>query len=1132
LGNPKLAILAACMALTLPRAGAATTFKQAGFSESAVFTGLINPTAVRFLPDGRVLVIEKNGRIRMFDSLSDTTPTTVADLRPQVHNFWDRGLLGLAIDPDFATNSFIYVAYTRDAAIGLIPPRWGPGDGTSDPCPTPPGPTTDGCVVSGRLSRLTAVGDDWTASEQMVLEDWCQQFPSHSVGSLAFGLDGYLYVSGGDGGSFNNQDWGQFGGTLGLPPVIPANPCGDPPFPIGTPQTKPTAEGGALRAQSPRRTAGEPRVLSGSILRVDPATGLAAPDNPFVLGGSTDLNEQRIIGYGFRNPFRIIVRPGTNDVWIADVGWGAWEELNRIPDLTEMRNFGWPCREGSFTQYTGLDICPTAAETEAPFFAYHHTVPAAPNDGCPTGGSAIGGLAFYLGGTNYPPAYANALFLSDYTRQCMWVMFPGAGGDPDPATIAPFASNAFGPVDLQIGPDGNVYYVDFDNGRVMRVSFGLHAVASANPTSGPVPLTVQFDSTGSTPAQPGDTLSFAWDLDGDGAFDDSTAAQPSFIYTVLGSYSARLRVSDGHGGFDISAPIVIEAGNEAPTATILTPTSALTWKVGDLIAFSGEATDPQEGALPASALSWDVIIHHCPSNCHEHTYQSFAGVASGSFAAPDHEYPAFLEIRLTAVDSGALSSTASVNVNPQTVTLSFATTPPGLQLSSGTLTQPAPFDQTVIANSQITIAAPSPQGAYPAVWEFAAWSDGGAQSHTITAAAPASYTASFALHADLSLVMSAAPEPVCAGLPVTYTLDVANAGPSRAVSVTVVDTLPAGVSLVSAGGDGWTCNGTAIVTCARPALDLGPAPAIAIVVSSPTSPGTLVNAATVGSTTSDIFGSNNSAQASTTVQSGILAPSITAPEGAAIGATGLSASVESHAGAAYAWTLEGGTITGGQGTSAITFDAGAPGTTMVLAVAESDAVCTSPAAQWPVQVDFLDVAPAHMFHAFVVAIARSGVTAGCGGGNYCPDASVTREQMAVFLLKSLYGASHQPPPATGTVFADVAASDPFAAWIEELAALGVTGGCGGGNYCPAAPVTRAQMAVFLLKTLLGSGYVPPPASGIFGDVPAADPFAAWIEELFARGVTGGCQAAPLLYCPANPNNRGQMAVFLTLTFSL
>ena len=113
------------------------------------------------------------------------------------------------------------------------------------------------------------------------------------------------------------------------------------------------------------------------------------------------------------------------------------------------------------------------------------------------------------------------------------------------------------------------------------------------------------------------------------------------------------------------------------------------------------------------------------------------------------------------------------------------------------------------------------------------------------------------------------------------------------------------------------------------------------------------------------------------------------------------------------------------------------------------------------------------------------------------------------------------------------ASDPFAPWIEELAALGVTGGCGGGNYCPDAPVTRAQMAVFLLKTLEGADYAPPARDGpVFDDVPARSLRRRWIEELSRRGVTGGCQASPLLYCPDAPDTRGQMAVFLTKTFGL
>jgi len=124
------------------------------------------------------------------------------------------------------------------------------------------------------------------------------------------------------------------------------------------------------------------------------------------------------------------------------------------------------------------------------------------------------------------------------------------------------------------------------------------------------------------------------------------------------------------------------------------------------------------------------------------------------------------------------------------------------------------------------------------------------------------------------------------------------------------------------------------------------------------------------------------------------------------------------------------------------------------------------------------------------------------------------------------------PPDCKGVFPDVPCPSPFAGWVEQLAAEGITTGCGGGNYCPSASVTRAQMAVFLLKTEHGSAYTPPACAGIFGDVACPSPFADWIENLYAENVTGGCSASPLLYCPGNSNTRGQMAVFISKTFGL
>jgi PKD repeat protein len=267
-------------------------------------------------------------------------------------------------------------------------------------------------------------------------------------------------------------------------------------------------------------------------------------------------------------------------------------------------------------------------------------------------------------------------------------------------------------------------------------------VATASPTTGAAPLTVTFDGTGSSDPD-GDALAYAWDLDADGAYDDATTSQPTWTYTANGSYAAKLRVTDP-GGLSATATVTVTVGNTAPTATINTPPAGTTWKVGDLISFSGSATDPQDGPLPASALSWTLIQEHCPSNCHEHVVQTWTGIASGSFNAPDHEYPSYLELRLTATDSGGLSDTRVLRLDPRTVVLTFQTTPGGLQLTVGSTTSTATFSRTVIVGSRNTIIAPTPQQKGRKSYAFVSWSDNGAQTHdSIAPATATTYTARF-----------------------------------------------------------------------------------------------------------------------------------------------------------------------------------------------------------------------------------------------------------------------------------------------------------------------------------------------------------------------------------------------------
>ena len=960
-----------------------------GFEESTVFSGLAQPTVIAFSPDGRVFVAEKSGLIKVFDSIADTTPTIFADLRTKVHNFWDRGLLGLALDPDFPGRPYVYVLYTYNAPIGGTAPSW-PSEG----CPTPPGATGDGCVVSGRLSRLVANGNVATGPEQVLIEDWCQQYPSHSIGSLVFGRDGALYVSGGDGASFNFADYGQDGS--------PRNPCGDPPVPVGGVQQPPGAEGGALRSQSLERVAG-PTVLGGAILRVDPDTGAGLSDNP--LAASPDANARRIVAYGTRNPFRITARPGTDEIWVGDVGWGTWEEINRFtPSTTEVPNFGWPCYEGGAALGAygalGLGICDrlyAGGAVTGPYFAYSHSEDVASPDPCPTGSSSISGLAFYTGG-NYPPEYDGALFFSDYSRNCIWVKFDptststslvlalplnegtgtnaadvsgyghpgilvGAGwspagkygaslslngssgyvrvngvalpagdytyeawirpsrvnvyqtiieggngviemsldatgrlivysnhvltltsasvvpvnawthvaltrsgsiitvfvngvadpngsadgavldhggcplligvdtdsgcagalnghfqgqidevrvydraltaadiqqdmstplspGAPGPTETLTFVSAAAGPVDLKIGPGGDLYYADLNSGTIRRIRYtagGVNqpptAIATATPTSGAAPLTVQFDGSTSTDPDAGDTIvSYEWDLDGDGQFDDAAAPQAQYTYSSSGVHTARLRVTDSQGLPGVSAPLAITVGS-APTAFIDAPSGTFTWRVGDLVSFSGHAVDGDGLPLPPSALTWQLILHHCPSNCHTHTLQNFSGVASGSFNAPDHEYPSHLELVLTATGPGGLQDQKSVLIYPQVVTLTFESSPPGLQLAVGSHTGAAPFDRTVIAGSTNSISAPTPQSLGGVTYTFASWSDGGAQSHNIVATSAATYVATYS---------APAPDTISPNVSVTSP----TAGATVAGNVTVTATATDNVGVV------------------------------------------------------------------------------------------------------------------------------------------------------------------------------------------------------------------------------------------------------------------------------------------------------------------------------------------------
>jgi glucose/arabinose dehydrogenase len=721
--------------------------------------GLQEPAAVRFAPGGKVFVAEKSGKILVYDSLADKTPTLFADLRTEVYNANDRGLLGIALDPQFSVaHPYVYVLYAYDAPPGEEAPFWGNEEEDGDECPDPPGANTDGCVIQGRLSRLTAnLGTDKSVHEEPMITDWCQQFSSHSVGDLQFDSEGNLWASGGEGASFESADFGQYG--------APLNPCGDPPEGIGGIETPPTAEGGSLRAQN-RKT------LNGSLIRVDPETGAGVVQNP--LAASLNANERRLVAKGFRNPFRFAIDPTTGEIYVDNVGSSGYEEIDRFsPSSSTIYNSGWPCYEGpqrrAAFEALNLNVCnalyANPGSTSQPFFYYSHLAGVTPEDPCPyEPGSAISGLAFYEGGS-YPAKYEGALFFADAVRGCVYVMTTGEDGRPDPSTAEPFLTEGglYPGVDIEVGPGGDLYYVSLTSeqgpGAIHQISYDPKApqarLKPEGPTWGSTPLLVKFDAGESSDPQEEETLEYEWDLDGNGKFTAPTpdSAETETYEDPSENKTAAVRVVDELGHESV-AQVTVYPGDTPPVPEIEAPVETLKWSVGQPIKFAGLGFDPDEAVeeipedeVPAARLYWRSQLFHCPGgpkSCHGHPLQVFPAVKSGILIAPDHGLPSHIDLSLTATDARGLSVSKTVSVYPDVANLSIRSDPPGVSLTAGEQTAVAPFSFSVIEGSKPTIAAPERASLDGTTYVWTGWSDGGARIHTIVAEGSTPYTAEYA----------------------------------------------------------------------------------------------------------------------------------------------------------------------------------------------------------------------------------------------------------------------------------------------------------------------------------------------------------------------------------------------------
>jgi len=766
--SPAVTVLVSLLAalLSLPAVAGAEPTLPSGFQDATVFENLAEPTVLRFAPDGRIFVAEKAGLIKVYSGLNDQSPEVFADLRTEAYDHGDRGLLGLVLDPKFDEGQpYVYALYTYDHILGdpAAAPKWGTPGTSGDSCPELKG--ADDCVVSGRLVRLTAAAGENHAVEEggapvekVLVEGWCQQFSSHSIGDLQFGPEGALYASGGDGASFTSSDFGQFG--------TPPNPCGDPPGGPGTKLEPPDAEGGSLRSQSLQ-------TLNGKVIRVDPETGQGWPTNPLI--SSPNADTRRILAYGFRNPFRFAINAETDEVYVDNVGNGTDEEIDRFStDPPTPYNSGWPCFEGDepnpgFADL-GLDICQhlydAPGSTSIPFFSYLHEHPVTPEDECFSfNGSAISGTTFY-DGSAFPAAYDHALFFADPVRECIYVMFAGADGRPDPSTTVPFLTDGslYPGVDIEVGPEGSLYYAklfgdEYDElGSIHRIGYFSGnqppvARLTATPRSSPGTLNARFDAGGSTDAE-GEELDYEWDLQGDGTF---AASSPNPIrektFTGNQNHTVAVRVSDEKGAESV-ARVTVYPGDTPPTPEIVSPAesvpgsgiAALTWGVGQEIGFEGIAGDVEDGVLPDTSLDWSSRLYHCPGgpdNCHAHPLQAFPSVSSGALVAPEHDLPSHIELTFTATDARGLSASKTIRLEPRTVQLGIESQPPGVSLTAGLLTKPGSFSFPVIEGSNLSLSAPQTAQVGGRSYVFQGWSDGGERVHSLLATASSTYTATY-----------------------------------------------------------------------------------------------------------------------------------------------------------------------------------------------------------------------------------------------------------------------------------------------------------------------------------------------------------------------------------------------------
>ena len=670
-----MAALAVAVAAAAPAPAAALELTAPDLENRTLATGLNAPTAFAWTPDGRLLIAEKEGVVKLVNRRNAPFGRVILDIMERVSTREDTGLLGIEVDSDFARNGFIYLSYTFD-----------------------PDPSAPGAAKTARLSRFKLEGGKIVggARGEKVLLGRVSRAPcpppandvdcmptdrgSHSIGAVRAAADGTLWVAMGDGSA------------------------------------APIASRTALRTY-------DEESLAGKLLHID-RKGRGLRRHPFCRG-ERDLTRvcTKVFAMGFRNPFRFSLAPDGTPI-VGDVGWGSREEI----DLVQAgRNYGWPCYEGQIRTpgYDAFEACRQLYDQEgssdgAEPPAYDYERP-------PEGAAVVAGPLFAERGV--VPPFRDAFFYGDYVTANLF-RITGGIGSPD-SEVETIATDWRG-VDLRPGPDGTLAYLDIGEGVVAAIA---HAPANKTPIPsvdvepryGAVPLRVKLTAEAEDPE--GDALSYRWRL-GDG--ERASGPTVRHTYRERGTYVVRLIVRDKHGAQALAATRVY-AGNTPPgAARILSPTDEYQYVAGRPIRLRGAARDPEDGRLRGRGLRWNVILHH---GDHDHYVGDGFGRKFPFRPLRDHDADSYYTVFAVAIDREGLQQLAprnSLTLRPKTTEISLDSEPSGAPIAYGAEELETPVVRPAAVGHRTSVTAAADFERDGVTYRFSSWSDGAPRHRRIT----------------------------------------------------------------------------------------------------------------------------------------------------------------------------------------------------------------------------------------------------------------------------------------------------------------------------------------------------------------------------------------------------------------